>query len=144
MLLEASAESLTWTLTIELAGPSGKWQTKLPPVRVVVVEPTCVPLRPQSVLTTLKVSVPGSLTVKLYVWSLPSLAVRSLAADNVTVGATLLTVTVIASVLLLALSESLTWTLTIELAGPSGKWQTKLPPEAVTVVVPTWLPFAPQ
>ncbi len=58
---------------------------------------------------------------------MPSLAVRSLAADRVTVGATLLTVTTIESVLLAALSESWTWTLTVELAGPSGNVQSKLP-----------------
>ena len=46
--------------------------------------------------------------------------------------------------MLLALSLSLTWTEMVELAGPSGKVQTKLPPETVTVVVPTWLPFPPQ
>ena len=53
-------------------------------------------------------------------------------------------VTVWVAVLLLALSESLTWTETVLEAGPSGKVQTKLPPEAVVVVVPTWLPLAPQ
>ena len=65
-------------------------------------------------------------------------------ADRVTVGATLAMATVWLAVLLVASSESLTWTETIELASPSGKVQTKLPPEAVVVVVPTWLPFAPQ
>ena len=48
------------------------------------------------------------------------------------------------SVLLLALSESLTWTETVELASPSGKVQSKLPPVASVVVEPTWLPLAPQ
>jgi hypothetical protein len=45
--------------------------------------------------------------------------------------------------LLLALSESLTWIEMVELFGPSGKRQTKLPPAAVRISVPTWLPFAP-
>ena len=47
---------------------------------------------------------------------------------SVTVGATLLTVTVWVAVLLLASSESLTWTETVLEAGPSGKVQSKLPP----------------
>ena len=68
---------------------------------------------------------------------------RSLAAARVTVGAALLTVTDWVGVLLSALSESLTWTETTLVAGPSGKTQSKLPPRAV-VVVPDWLPFAPQ
>src|SRR5258706_3387823 len=78
------------------AGPSGKWQTKLPaPVEVLkVASPTCVPLAPQSVDRRAKSSSPGSLVVKLYVWFVPSSTDRSLAPDRVTVGATLLTVTV--------------------------------------------------
>ena len=48
--------------------------------------------------------------------------------------------------LLSALSESLTWTDTVELAGPSGNVQTKLPAPVVVlkVAVPTWVPLAPQ
>ena len=43
-------------------------------------------------------------------------------------------------------SESLTVTVTVELAGPSGKLHTKLPAPVVglKVSVPTWLPLAPQ
>ena len=63
---------------------------------------------------------------------MPSLTARALDPDNVTVGATLLTVTVWVSVLLVALSESLTCTDTVLEAGPSGNVQTKLPPE------PSW------
>ena len=63
-LLRALSESLTRTLTSELAGPSGKVQSRLPPVAVVVVRPTWLPLAPQSVLTTLKVSPSASVTVK--------------------------------------------------------------------------------
>ena len=47
-----------------------------------------------------------------------------------TVGATLLTVTVWVAVLLVALSESLTWTETVLEAGRRGTCSTKLPPEA--------------
>src|SRR5258706_15412879 len=53
-------------------------------------------------------------------------------------------VTVWVAVLLFAPSESLTWTETALEAGPSGDEQTKLPPEAVVVVEPTWLPLRPQ
>ena len=56
-------------------------------------------------------------------------------ADSVTVGATLLIVTVWVAVLLLALSLSLTCTDTIELAGPSGNEQTKLPAPVVVLNV---------
>ena len=63
-----------------------------------------------------------------------------------TVGATLLTVTVWVAVLLSALSESLTCTDTIELAGPSGKRadEAARAGRRVNVAVPTWLPLAPQ
>ena len=63
VLLSAPSLSSTWTETVELAGPSGKLQTKLPPETVVAVVPSWSPFRPQLTLTTLKVSVPGSLTV---------------------------------------------------------------------------------
>ena len=60
-----------------------------------------------------------------------------------TVGATLLTVTVWVASVAVGLSESLTWTETMLEAGPSGKVQTKLPPEAV-VVSCRRVPLAPQ
>ena len=66
--------------------------------------------------------------------------------DSVTVGATLATVTVWVAVLLSAPSESLDLTETVELAGPSGKVQSKLPPRwsVLKVSSPTWVPLAPQ
>ncbi len=82
--------------------------------------------------------------MKLYVWVVPSLTDRSLAADRVTVGATLRTLTVWVAVLLLALSESLAWIETMLDAGPSGNEQTKLPPERVVAVRPTCVPWRPQ
>ena len=96
-------------------------------------------------ITTLCVSpVPESVKEPLTVVELFSLMVPGEANTVTAAGATLLIVTVWVAVLLLALSESLTWTETVLEAGPSGKVQTKLPPEAVVVVVPTWLPLAPQ
>ncbi len=63
----APSESLTVTLTVELAGPSGKVQSKLPApvVALNVSEPDWVPLAPQSVSSRTNVSSPGSVTVKL-------------------------------------------------------------------------------
>ena len=69
-------------------------------------------------------SAPGSETVKLYVWLVPSLAVAS--PVRVTVGATLAMATVIESSDGAPGSSSLAVTETIELAGPSGKVQSKL------------------
>ncbi len=61
---DAPSESLTVTLTVELAGPSGNEQSKLPaPVVLLNVStPTWVPLAPQSVASRTNVSAPGSLT----------------------------------------------------------------------------------
>src|SRR6187401_67496 len=85
VLLLALSESFTWTDTVGLAGPSGKEQTKLPPLAVVVVVPTWLPPVPQLTLTTLNVSTPGSVTEKLYVCWVPSVTERSLPADKLTV-----------------------------------------------------------
>jgi hypothetical protein len=60
------------------------------------------------------------------VW--PSLAL--LGPESVTVGATLATLTLMASVLLAAPSESATWTLTVVVLGPSRKVTSK-PPDPV-------------
>src|SRR5688572_5922540 len=132
---DAPSESLTVTLTVELAGPSGNEQTKLPAPVVGLKRsaPTCVPLAPQSVAPSTKVSWPGSLTVKPYEWPLPSLAVAG--PVRVTVGATLSTVTVWVSSLLSSPSESSTWTETVLEAGPSGNEQTKLPAPVVVLKV---------
>jgi hypothetical protein len=65
MLLGAPSLSRTWTLTEAAAGPSGKVTWKLPPVGVVVSEPATrwPPLIVMSL--TVKVSWPGSVTVKV-------------------------------------------------------------------------------
>jgi multisubunit Na+/H+ antiporter MnhC subunit len=66
VLLGAESESATCTLTVELAGPSGKLHWKLPPVAEVAKEPaTNAPPLPQAEVVTVNVSAPGSLTVKL-------------------------------------------------------------------------------
>ena len=57
----------------------------------------------------------------------------ALAGNAPKTGATLAMVTPIESVFDSALSESLTWTLTVELAGPSGKVHLKLPAPVATV-----------
>ena len=66
-LSEAPSESLTVTLIVGLAGPSGKEQSKLPaPVAELNVSaPTWLPPAPQSVASSVNVSAPGSLVVKL-------------------------------------------------------------------------------
>src|SRR4051812_18794651 len=102
VLLGALSESLTWAETVLEAGPSGNVQTKLPPEAVVLVVPTWLPVRPQLVLTTVKVSAPGSVTANVYVCSVPSDTDWSLAAARATVGATLAMATVWLAVLLVA------------------------------------------
>ena len=77
----------------------------------------------------------------------PSLTVVSLAPENVTVGATLLTWTLVVAILLRLLegSPSLTWTLNVVSAGPSAKVHLKLPVLPVIVGEPaTRLPPVPQ
>ena len=66
-LSEAPSESLTVTLTVGSAGPSGKEQSKLPApvVALKVSAPTWLPPAPQSVSSSAKVSLPGSVVVKL-------------------------------------------------------------------------------
>ena len=93
VLLLASSESLTWTLTELTAGPSRNVQSKLPaPVVLSKAAFERVPFALQLWLTRLNVSAPGSMTLKLkdFVW--PSLAVA--APVSMTVGATLAIVTV--------------------------------------------------
>src|SRR5687768_16304045 len=101
-LLLAPSESATRMLTPGLAGPSGNSHWKLPPLVSTASEPTTrLPPVPQSgkPAATLKVSAPGSVTVKLYVLVCPSSAL--LAPVRATVGATLATVTATVEVLLL-------------------------------------------
>lgn len=66
VLLLALSESLTWTLTTGVAGPSGKVQSKLPePVAASNVAPLRTLPVSQLSATTANVSVPGSLTVNV-------------------------------------------------------------------------------
>jgi hypothetical protein len=62
---EAPSESLTVTLTMGSAGPSGNEQSKLPaPVAgLKVSSPSWVPPVPQVVAPRVKVSLPGSVTL---------------------------------------------------------------------------------
>ena len=61
VLLRALSLSLTWTETVELAGPSGKEHLNDPLVSVLASEPaTLLPLAPQEVCTDATVSWPGS------------------------------------------------------------------------------------
>ena len=64
---DAPSESLTVTLMVGLAGPSGKVQSKLPaPVAGLKVSaPAWLPPVPHSVAPSTKVSAPGSEVVKL-------------------------------------------------------------------------------
>ena len=65
-LLLAPSESLTWTLTTEVAGPSLKVTSKLPaPVALSNTRLDTVPTEPPLVAWTVKVSTPGSLVVKV-------------------------------------------------------------------------------
>jgi hypothetical protein len=66
-LSEAPSESLTVTLTVEVAGPSRNVQTKLPApvVGLNVSVPVWLPPVPQSVASSTNVSAPGSTVVKL-------------------------------------------------------------------------------
>ena len=149
VLLSAPSLSSTWTETLLEAGPSGNEQTKLPAPVVVLnrAVPTWDPLRPQSVERRAKLSSPGSLVVKLYVWLVPSLTDRSFAPDRLTVGATLLTTTTTTWLSVSdAPSESVTVAVTLVVAGPSAKKQAKLPrPVAWTNVSEpeTLAPFTP-
>jgi hypothetical protein len=55
------SESITWAVTVGLAGPSGKVHLKLPGVLVCDSEPaTIVPPVPQLSLSEFTVSLPGS------------------------------------------------------------------------------------
>src|SRR6266511_2581627 len=89
-------------------------------------------------------SLPGSVTVYVYVFVWPSSALE--APERTTCGATLAIATVIVAVLDGASSESLTCTVASELAGPSGKVQSKLPAPLVALKVAgaSSEPFAPQ
>ena len=64
---EAPSESLTVTDTVGEAGPSGNVQTKLPAPGggVERVDADLVPLVPHSVASSVNVSAPGSVVVKL-------------------------------------------------------------------------------
>src|SRR4051812_21454111 len=96
-LSDAPSESLTVTLTVGLAGPSGKEQTKLPaPVAVSNVSaPTWLPPVPQVVSSRTNVSpASGSETVNRYACWVPSATDVALPPSNVTVGASLTFVTV--------------------------------------------------
>ncbi len=64
---DAPSESLTVTLTVELAGPSGNEQSKLPApvVLLKVARPIWLPLVPQLVVSRTNVSAPGSDVEKL-------------------------------------------------------------------------------
>src|SRR5688572_12793347 len=117
----ASSLSLTWTDTVLKFGPSGNRQTKLPaPFELLkVVVPVWVPSSPQLTDTMLKVSWPGSLVTKLYVWLLPSSAAPS--PERLTDGATLRTSTLWLAVLLDAPAASFTVIVTDVVTGPSGK-----------------------
>src|SRR5207244_3855631 len=67
-LLGASSESLTWMLTVLVAGPSEKVTSKLPaPLAGLKLRPDRVPTEPPLGLPTtmLKLSAPGSLVVKV-------------------------------------------------------------------------------
>ena len=79
---------------------------------------------------------------------MPSLTDRSLAADRVTVGATLLTVTTTTWLSVsVAPSESVTVAVTLVVAGPSAKkhWKLPTPVPALYVSEPATLaPLAPQ
>ena len=68
---------------------------------------------------------------------------RSFSADSVTVGATFATETVCVAVLPAPPSESVACTVTSELAGPSGKVQSKLPDASVFEAFDL-LPLVPQ
>ena len=122
VLLLASSESLTWTLTVLTVGPSRNVQSKLPaPVAAVKAGFERVPFGLQLWLTRLNVSAPGSMTLKLkdFVW--PSFAVA--AASEHTVGATLAIVMACGSSS--DTSPSFAVTLTVVDAGPSGNVQVK-------------------
>ena len=86
---------------------------------------------------------PGSLTAKAKVFVSPSNAVGG-AVVKLTVGATFATVTVCVSTLLDA--PSLTATLTVEVAGPFGKLQVKVPVFADESIdgAPEMVPPVPQ
>ena len=59
-LLPASpSESVAWTETVELASPSGKAQSKEPPLLLLLAF-DFIPFAPQLVATELIVSAPGS------------------------------------------------------------------------------------
>src|SRR5688500_18616978 len=80
-------------LMVVLAGPSGNRQSKLPPLVLTDSDPTTrLPPVPQSgkAGATVKVSAPGSVTLKLYDWVSPSLAL--IGPVRTTVGATFSTV----------------------------------------------------
>ena len=62
VLPAALSELVAWTVTVGLAGPSGKVHLKLPAVSLLESEPaTSWPPVPQLTATELTVSVPGSL-----------------------------------------------------------------------------------
>src|SRR5205823_5706928 len=81
----------------------------------------------QLVETLVTVSWPGRLVVRREGWVVPSSTFVSLAAEKVTVGATLLTVTDWCAVAPVAPSESVALAVRSAVSGPSGKVHWKLP-----------------
>src|SRR3954452_23721503 len=142
---------MTCIFTLAVVGPSGKEQSKLPPVSVLGwYEPaTRVPLfvapASQSGVppAEMKSSCPGSLTVNVYLCVEPS---STLARPvRCTVGATLTTLTVCVSFAPVALSESVADADTSELAGPSGNAHWNEPAVSVLWSEPaTFVPPVPQ
>src|SRR4051812_48230677 len=135
--MPSASPSSALTLTLELAGPSGKEQSKV----FGLASPSAVslPAAPQS-LVTATVSAPGSEREREEWGVSPSLAESG--PERVIWGATSATATSISSVAMPPASPSSALTLTLELAGPSGKEQSKVfglaSPSAVS------LPAAPQ
>src|SRR5215218_915462 len=144
----APSESATFIFTFAVVGPSGKEQSKLPPVAVASYEPdTSVPLSVAAASQSgkpgdaAKVSSPGSATAKEYVCVDPSLTAA--APVTLTVGATLATVTVWLSSAPVSPSESVADADTVELFGPSGNRQSNEPELFVLLSEPTSTPLPP-
>ena len=140
------SESVACAETRRAAGPSGKVQSKLPAAACSCsTRRPSVPLAPQlgrdraeRVLARIGDRVAVGVRRALV---RPTGRCRPTAS---TVGATLLTVTVCVAVLPASPSESVACTETVELAGPSGKVQSKLPHRVRVRSASTCVPFAPQ
>ena len=135
------------TLTVGLAGPSGKVQSKLPApvVALNVSGPTWVPPVPQLGRVEherVRARIGGGEAVGVA----RALVGRRSSPVRVTVGATLATVTVWVAVLLSVPSQSSTCTETVELGRAVGEGadEAAAPVVVLKVAGPTWLPLAPQ